>query len=421
MQGFANELVTIEKVNGSELLMEGYLTIGKAIKKRYEGREYEIERYQGEHANEYCVYETKDGVRNGTAELFNEGMVKMRWIMKNGVRDGKYVVFDNGVAIREGQWADVGKEEERVIENRRYGLVMVIRVNGEIVYEGGYCSEMKRNGRGYEYEKGVQKLCGKWRDDKLVAVSHRFINNDEMIEYGEEPSLDPLYHRPQYVGGFVFDDMSGVMKRNGFGRVLNEMTGICEYESEWKEGVEKKGKRVPLIDGWYHEHTHGESTRQAVNGADPIKIGSRVLVTEPMELELFRIASNCYNDYNATHLILSGLLRLKQIVIGDNSFGCVRLFELIGLKELESIVVGSCSFTYAKSDIDVFYSTQADGLYRIADCPKLKTIQIGRHSFSDYCSLELKNLPSLQQVVIGWQCFYRAPVLELRGKKSVPP
>ena len=62
--------------------MDGYLTKGKAIQKSYGEKEYEIERYQGEHANEYCVYEMKDGIRDGTAELFDDGMVKMRWEMK---------------------------------------------------------------------------------------------------------------------------------------------------------------------------------------------------------------------------------------------------------------------------------------------------------------------------------------------------
>ena len=47
------------------------------VRKSVRGKEYEIERYQGDHANEYCVYEVKDGVRDGTAELFDNGMVKM--------------------------------------------------------------------------------------------------------------------------------------------------------------------------------------------------------------------------------------------------------------------------------------------------------------------------------------------------------
>ena len=94
----------IEEWKGAELLLNGYSTRGKTIYKSYGGREYEIERYQGEHANEYCVYEVKDGVRDGTAELFDDGMVKMRWTMKQGVRDGSYVLFDKGVVVREGTW-----------------------------------------------------------------------------------------------------------------------------------------------------------------------------------------------------------------------------------------------------------------------------------------------------------------------------
>ena len=40
---------------------------------------------------------------------------------------------------------------------------------------------------------------------------------------------------------------------------------------------------------------------------------------------------------------------LKRIVIGDECFGKVRVFELNGLDELESVVIGKESFTYAKT------------------------------------------------------------------------
>ena len=55
--------------------------MGLPIKKTYNGKEYEIERYQGDHSREYCVYEMKNGIRDGSAELFENGMVKLRWLM----------------------------------------------------------------------------------------------------------------------------------------------------------------------------------------------------------------------------------------------------------------------------------------------------------------------------------------------------
>ena len=97
---------------------------------------------------------------------------------------------------------------------------------------------------------------------------------------------------------------------------------------------------------------------------------------------------------------------LKRIVIGDNCFGKVRVFELDGLSELESVVIGKSSFRISTSE-------RSDGTYRIVNCPKLKSIQIGDKSFSDYHSFELNNLPSLQSIDIGEDCFFWAPSFSL--------
>ena len=110
------------------------------------------------------------------------------------------------------------------------------------------------------------------------------------------------------------------------------------------------------------------------------------------------------------------MIRLKRIVIGDDCFGKVRVFELDGLIELESMVIGKKSFTYAKTKDDIWYHvTRTDGVYRIVNCPKLKSIQIGDDSFSDYHSFELSNLPSLQSIEIGVRCFYYSPSFSLTG------
>ena len=58
---------------------------------------------------------------------------------------------------------------------------------------------------------------------------------------------------------------------------------------------------------------------------------------------------------------------------------------------------------------------QNDGSYRIVNCPKLKSIQIGNWSFRDYHSFELNNLPSLQSIDMGHRCFYYAPIFSLTG------
>ena len=99
---------------------------------------------------------------------------------------------------------------------------------------------------------------------------------------------------------------------------------------------------------------------------------------------------------------------LAHIVIEDECFGMVRVFELDGLRELESVVIGKESFRIRDGK-------RKDGSCRIVNCPKLKSIQIGDTSFEDYHSFELNNLPSLQSIDIGVECFLYAPSFSLTG------
>ena len=120
------------------------------------------------------------------------------------------------------------------------------------------------------------------------------------------------------------------------------------------------------------------------------------------------VGNGQYNEASRTQLKLRRLVRLKRIVIGDGCFEKVRVFELDGLCELESVVIGQKSFRIGRSK-------RSDGSYRIVNCPKLKSIQIGDYSFQDYHSFELNNLPSLQSIDIDSWCFHYAPSFSLTG------
>ena len=131
--------------------------------------------------------------------------------------------------------------------------------------------------------------------------------------------------------------------------------------------------------------------------------------------ESLNIANNYYNGNNAVAFNISNNGVLKRIVIGDYCFGKARVFELDGLSELESVVIGQTSFTINKNEP----WNRNDGSCRIVNCPKLKSIQINKYwSFTDYHSFELNNLPSLQSIHIGEYCFYYAPSFSLTGLKE---
>ena len=120
------------------------------------------------------------------------------------------------------------------------------------------------------------------------------------------------------------------------------------------------------------------------------------------------IQNGLFNRDDITSFNITNNGVLKRIEIGGGCFGKVRVFDLNGLSELESVVIGQKSFRIGSSE-------QGDGSYRIVNCPKLKSIQIGYQSFEDYHSFELNNLPSLQSIDIDSWCFYYAPSFSLTG------
>ena len=110
--------------------------------------------------------------------------------------------------------------------------------------------------------------------------------------------------------------------------------------------------------------------------------------------------------WSVNRLELNNLTSLQIFYIGNGCFGKVRMFELNGLRELESVVIVWSSFRISDKE-------RNDGSYRIVNCPKLKSIEIGSYSFQDYHSFELNNLPSLQSIDIGMYCFYWVPSFSL--------
>ena len=139
------------------------------------------------------------------------------------------------------------------------------------------------------------------------------------------------------------------------------------------------------------------------NGYQSVFNLNKLLQRDPTSLTV----SDGFFNNGVPSVSIANNQKLKRIEIGNRCFGSVRSFELIGLSELESVVIGQHSFRISGAE-------RNDGSYRIVNCPKLKSIQIGDWSFFDY-SFELNNLPSLQSIDMGDSCFDYAPSLSLTG------
>ena len=163
-------------------MLDGYVCNEKKVI-QVEGEEYEIQKYQGEHQNEYLISEMKDGKVEGRCELFENGILRLSWIMKDGQRIGRISEYEKGKALFTEEWESVlGEGDHRMIENSKEGLKLVIRDrNNTMIYKGEFDEELNRHGKGLEYdENGKLKYEGYWNKGELMRIVREF-KGDEMI------------------------------------------------------------------------------------------------------------------------------------------------------------------------------------------------------------------------------------------------
>ena len=90
---------------------------------------------------------------------------------------------------------------------------------------------------------------------------------------------------------------------------------------------------------------------------------------------------------------------LKRLEIGGGNFENVRELRLIGLSELESVEIGENSFTKYKSTYQI--TPDPNRHFYLKNCPKLKSLKMGRYSFSYYTVIEIENVDALEVIEIG--------------------
>ena len=100
---------------------------------------------------------------------------------------------------------------------------------------------------------------------------------------------------------------------------------------------------------------------------------------------------------SVTAFDLSVYPRLKSVTIGDYGFEYVNVLNITGLNELESVVIGKNSFTKKKDS----YGNDPNRHFYLKNCPKLKSLKMGRYSFSDYTVIEIENVDALEVIEIG--------------------
>ena len=107
------------------------------------------------------------------------------------------------------------------------------------------------------------------------------------------------------------------------------------------------------------------------------------------------IVDNGVSESGLTELDLTRFSQLKRLIVGDHCFSYVNELKLIGMNELESVVIGESSFTRETSCEDL------NRHFYVKNCPKLKSLRIGYQSFMDYSVCEIENVDALEVIEMG--------------------
>ena len=112
------------------------------------------------------------------------------------------------------------------------------------------------------------------------------------------------------------------------------------------------------------------------------------------------IIDNGVSQSDFSELDLSRFLQLKSFTVGDHCFSYVNEMKMIGLRELESVEIGMNSFTKFKN---TWYDIRPDPNrhFYLKNCPKLKSLKMGHHSFMDYTVCEIENVDALEVIEMG--------------------
>lgn len=121
------------------------------------------------------------------------------------------------------------------------------------------------------------------------------------------------------------------------------------------------------------------------------------------------------NGEKITVLDLRVFPQLREMRVGDECFENVKEVKVIGLSELESVVVGENSFTKRKNS----GGYDSNHRFYLKNCEKLRELKMGRYSFSDYSVFAIEKVDGLEVMEIGEMeeysyNFYATP-LELKS------
>ena len=219
----------------------------------------------------------------------------------------------------------------------------------------------------------------------------------DLSDDGERWEGDVLNDEP-YGWGVLYDSENRRMYEGFRLKEVNVCYGIqyysdiqkVEYEGEicegkrWGRGVQYDRTGNIVFDGEWMNDDH--------------KMEKRVVLNEENQLlhnhiEELIVSNNSCNGPEWSILDLSFMSVLRLFEVGDECFQNVEEVKLIGLNQLERVVIGRECF---KGDWD-----KSNGHFYLKNCPRLRELKIGCRSFSGYSVCEIERVKCLEVIKMG--------------------
>ena len=141
----------MEKLKGSELLLDGYITLGEPKEMTIGCCNYILNRYQDEHADEYTLK------KDNKVCLFENGILKM--IFEADEKEtpiGEFTRFNNGCVAFVQSFDDIydNRNFNRIVNHvQGERLEIYSHDSGKLIYNGEFNEKREREGWGIEYDE----------------------------------------------------------------------------------------------------------------------------------------------------------------------------------------------------------------------------------------------------------------------------
>ena len=291
--------------------------------------------------------------------------------------------------------------------NRSWGafrtLEGITRMNGDVIVE---FNDKERIVRADVDKKELLEVegvdLGEMKHNEIVDLSVEGERWEGDVLNGEPYGWGVLYDKDNQR---VYEGFRVGALNVCYGREYYADISRLEYEGEWCEGlrwgrgVQMDRNGVVVYDGEWLNGVPLEK-RIEVTSAD-------VLLHN--HIEALCVSDMCCNKVSLMELDLSVFVHLRELKVGDNCFKHVKKVVICGLNELESVVIGSKSFTklrfdYVPNDEEeewIPYPFLDKPLVYMKNCPKLRELRIGSWSFFDYKVIEIENVDALEVIEMG--------------------